>query len=158
MNDGQGARRAALGCSVLSMLLIALAYGLTLVPAAAPAPAWGGWLMALGTAGLFASLTVLGAVRRNRPWRAVAWAVGFIFVVIFGAFGAALLLAPDDASSALVLGLPLRAAIVIYGIGVVPALVLPLVYAKTFDTLTLSADDLEQVRADARRAQDEMAS
>lgn len=114
--------------------------------------------MALGTAGLFASLTVLGAVRRNRPWRAVAWAVGFIFVVIFGAFGAALLLAPDDASSALVLGLPLRAAIVIYGIGVVPALVLPLVYAKTFDTLTLSADDLEQVRADARRAQDEMAS
>jgi hypothetical protein len=49
--------------------------------------------------------------------------------------------------SKLWLGLPARAAVVIYGIGLLPIVVLPVAYALTFDTQTLSADDVERVRA-----------
>jgi len=45
-----------------------------------------------------------------------------------------------------VLGFPLRAAIVIYGVGLVPLVMLPVVYAMTFDEMTLSEDDLARVR------------
>ena len=46
-----------------------------------------------------------------------------------------------------------RAAIVIYGIGLLPIIVLPVAYALTFDTQTLSAEDVEQVRMLGRRYQ-----
>jgi hypothetical protein len=39
---------------------------------------------------------------------------------------------------------------VIYGVGLLPIIVLPVAYALTFETLTLSAEDLEQVRAIGR--------
>ena len=44
----------------------------------------------------------------------------------------------------------MRAAIVIYGIGLLPIIVLPVAYALTFEAMTLSAEDLERVRAMAR--------
>ncbi len=145
----------ALGCTVLSLVMIALSYlGAFVFGNATP---WAAWLMALGTALLFSALTILGAARHDRPWRALALAVAFIFIVLVGAFGAALLLPPETAASPLVLGLPLRAAIVIYGIGILPAFVLPFVYARTFDSLTLSAEDLAQVKAAALRARAGMA-
>jgi len=43
--------------------------------------------------------------------------------------------------------LPARAAVVIYGIGLLPIVVLPVAYALTFETQTLSAEDVERVRA-----------
>ncbi|HEX9084509.1 MAG TPA: hypothetical protein VF836_07205, partial [Gemmatimonadaceae bacterium] len=52
--------------------------------------------------------------------------------------------------STLWLGLPVRAAIVIYGVGLLPIIVLPIAYALTFETQTLSAEDVERVRALAR--------
>ena len=45
------------------------------------------------------------------------------------------------------LGLPPRAAVVLYVIGFLPVLVLPLAYALTFDALTLSEADLARARA-----------
>jgi hypothetical protein len=39
---------------------------------------------------------------------------------------------------------------VIYGIGLLPIVVLPVVYALTFESQTLSADDVQRVRALAR--------
>jgi hypothetical protein len=39
---------------------------------------------------------------------------------------------------------------VIYGIGLFPIVVLPVAYALTFETQTLSADDIERVRSLAR--------
>lgn len=47
----------------------------------------------------------------------------------------------------LLLGLPRRAAVVVYGVGLLPVFVLPVVYALTFDAQTLRAEDLERVRA-----------
>jgi hypothetical protein len=38
----------------------------------------------------------------------------------------------------------------VYGVGLLPALVLPLAYARRFDAATLSADDLARLRAAAR--------
>jgi hypothetical protein len=66
-------------------------------------------------------------------------------------FGAALALpATEGPLSRLWLGLPARAAMVIYGIGLLPIFVLPIAYALTFETQTLNADDLERVRKLAR--------
>ncbi len=69
-------------------------------------------------------------------------------------FGAALALpATEGPLSTLWLGLPARAAIVIYGVGLLPIVVLPIAYALTFETQTLSAEDVERVRALARENQ-----
>jgi hypothetical protein len=48
------------------------------------------------------------------------------------------------------MGLPARAAIVIYGIGLLPIVVLPIAYALTFDTQTLNQSDIDRVRDLAR--------
>ena len=37
--------------------------------------------------------------------------------------------------------------VVVYGVGLLPVFVLPVVYALTFDAQTLRAEDLERVRA-----------
>jgi hypothetical protein len=65
----------------------------------------------------------------------------------------------EGANGPLLLGLPLRTAIVLYGIGVVPIFILPFAYALTFESSTLSEDDLNRVRAAsaAVRAQREAA-
>ena len=41
----------------------------------------------------------------------------------------------------------------IYGVGLLPIVVLPIAYALTFETQTLSAEDVERVRALARENQ-----
>jgi hypothetical protein len=49
------------------------------------------------------------------------------------------------------LGLPAATAIVVYGVGILPVLVLPLVYAWTFDDRTLSSEDIERIKELARK-------
>jgi hypothetical protein len=71
-----------------------------------------------------------------------------IFVMLVAGFGLALALpAEGDATARLWFGLPKRAAIVLYGIGVLPLFALPLAYAFTFEGLTLRESDIERVRA-----------
>jgi hypothetical protein len=75
----------------------------------------------------------------------------FVVLVLVIGFCAALALpATEGPLSRLWLGLPARAAIVIYGIGLLPIVVLPVAYALTFETQTLSAEDVERVRELAR--------
>jgi hypothetical protein len=97
--------------------------------------------------GLLMSLMALGAVRRGTLPAVLKWTFAGIFVVCGTAYGVALALPGDGGVGApLVAGLPLRAAIVILVVGVVPILVLPFVYALTFDASTLSDEDLRRVR------------
>ena len=117
--------RAALRLTAASTAVIAAAYVCAF--AGAPGARLGAWLMALGNAGLVASMMALGA-RRLAPLFCGT------FVVLFASLAAALVLPPNEAPGVhLVLGLPLRAAVVVYGIGILPLLVLPLAFALTFD-------------------------
>ena len=141
--------RLPLAVLLLSCAAIAGAYGLAFLPGGAPP--WAAWGLALGSAGALASTMALGAVRGGRVRPVALLACILTFLVVAGAFGAVLLLPADEgAGAALVLGLPLRTAIVLYGVGLVPLLFLPWAYAGSFDADTLDDDDLERVRRAAR--------
>jgi hypothetical protein len=102
----------------------------------------------LGIPCLVVGLMVLGAARADRGLGPLVLPFAFVWIVLAGGFGAALLLQPSDpADPVLWLGLPPGAAVVLYGIGLSPVFVLPLAYALTFDASTLSEEDLERVRA-----------
>jgi hypothetical protein len=134
---------------VLGLLLIALAYASAW--GSSGAPGWAAWAMAVGTALLFSSMMALGGIRRDRSWRRVVAAAGFLFVVLVAGFGAALLLPSADTAGPFILGLPLRAAVVLLGIGIVPVLVLPLAFASDFDDTGLDEESLERLRAECAR-------
>ena len=103
--------------------------------------------MVLGLATMVVALMALGVSRRDGGVGPLAIPLAFTFVVISGGFAGALLLPAEVAGAPVYLGLPLRAALVLYGVGLLPILVLPLCYALTFDAMTLSEDDLTRVRA-----------
>jgi hypothetical protein len=149
--------RLPLACLTLSCAVIGGAYALAFMPGGAPA--WAAWGVALGSAGALSSMMALGATRRGRVRPVALAACTLTFLVVAGAFGAALLLPPEATDAPLLLGLPLRAALVLYGVGIVPLLFLPLAYARSFEADTLDAEDLERVRRAARaRAAQERAA
>lgn len=128
----------------VATVCIAVAYGSAFLPAGTPA--WSPWLMAIGTALAMVSAMVFGASRRDRALGPLAWVFGGAFLLIAGGFCLALVLAPPPGGEPLWLGLPRRAAILIYGIGLLPVFLLPLAYAMTFDRVTLSDADLARFR------------
>jgi hypothetical protein len=139
-------RRVALGALVISSLVIAAAYASAFLPGGAPG--WAPWAMVLGNAAMPVAIMVLGAARRRGGVGRLAVPFAFTFLLLAGGFGVVLLLPPaDPTGSALILGLPPAAAVILYGIGLAPLFVLPLAYAWTFDEVTLSEDDLQRVRA-----------
>lgn len=90
---------------------------------------------------------ILGAIRGGSGIGRLKIPFVFVALILIIGFIAALSLpATESEASKLWLGLPLRAAIVIYGIGLLPIVVLPVAYALTFETQTLSAEDVERVR------------
>lgn len=139
-------KRSLVRLLVASCGLVAIAYAamfMTPVP-----PTWASVSLAIGANGVIMSLMALGAVRHDTLPRSLVWTFIGLFVLCAGAFVIALLLpAHEGAGGALVLGLPLRTAIVLYGVGVVPIAILPLAYALTFESSTLSDEDLVRVRA-----------
>jgi hypothetical protein len=137
-------KRLALAAMLAAALAILAAYASAFLPGGAPA--WAPWLMAMGIPTILVAVMVLGAARDGRIGR-LALPFAFSFVVLAAGFGLAVgLPASEAASSPLYLGLPLRAAIVIYGIGLFPIVVLPIAYALTFGEQTLNAADIERVR------------
>jgi hypothetical protein len=93
----------------------------------------------------------LGAARGRRGIGKLKFPFAFVFIVLTAGFCLALgLPANEGPGSTLWLGLPSRAAIIIYGIGLLPIVVLPVAYALTFDTQTLSQSDIDRVRELAR--------
>lgn len=111
----------------------------------------GGWLMAVGVSGLVSSIMALGALRGVTHPRRVAGMLAAVFLILVAAFVLGLALpAAEGPGATLVFGLPLRAAIVVYGAGLVPLFALPLVYALTFDEARL--DTVSQAARTARDA------
>ena len=145
-------RRAALVALFLGIIAIAAGYAAAF--SAHGTPAWAPWLLALGIPVALVAVMILGATRGRRGIGALKIPFAFVALVLVIGFGAALALpATEGPLSTLWLGLPARAAIVIYGIGLLPIVVLPIAYALTFETQTLSAEDVERVRTVARENQ-----
>jgi hypothetical protein len=139
-------RRAAL--VALFFGISAIASGYLAAFSAAGTPVWAAWLLALGIPIALGAIMILGAARGRRGIGPLKIPFAFVVVVLVIGFGAALALpATDGPLSTLWLGLPARAAIVIYGVGLLPIVVLPIAYALTFESQTLSAEDVERVRA-----------
>ncbi len=141
-------RRLARFGIVLSISLIAAGYASAFTPGGAPS--WAPWLLALGIPAALGSIMALGAARGRAGIGKLKIPFAFVFVVLATGFCLALALPEETASSDLWLGLPHRAAIVIYGIGLLPIVVLPVAYAVTFDSQTLSQKDIDRVRELAR--------
>ncbi|MDP9201874.1 MAG: hypothetical protein M3P26_08075 [Gemmatimonadota bacterium] len=142
-------KRGALLALVGGMVAIAIGYAAAFFRGGTPA--WAPWLLALGIPVALGAIMILGAARGRRGIGPLKYPFAFVVAVLAIGFCAALALpATESPLSKLWLGLPGRAAIVIYGIGLLPIVVLPLAYALTFETQTLSAEDVERVRALAR--------
>lgn len=138
-------RRVVLRLLILSILLVAGSYLGVLLPG--DTPGWAPWLLALGSNGVIMTLMALGAMRRDTLPRSLVWTFVGLFALCAGAFLVALAMPADEGrGGALLLGLPVRTAIVLYGIGVIPIAVLPFAYALTFESSTLSDEDLTRVR------------
>jgi len=137
---------------VLIASISAIAIGYASAFAKAGAPIWASWLLAIGIPAAFGAIMALGATRGDRGLGALKLPLLFVFLVLASGFCLALALPASEGSGArLLLGLPARAAIIIYGIGLLPIVVLPVAYAITFDTQTLSEDDIARVREIAAR-------
>jgi len=142
-------RRVALIALFVSIAAIALGYGAAFTRSGTPQ--WAPWMLALGIPVAIGAIMILGAVRANRGIGALKYPFALVILILVIGFGAALALPSTDGPlSRLWLGLPARAAIVIYGVGLLPIIILPVAYALTFEEMTLSAEDLERVRAIAR--------
>jgi hypothetical protein len=137
--------RLALRGIVLGTLGIGAAYVTAFFPGAVGRA--GPYLMAVSLPVCMIATMVLGAVRGARGLGALRWPILLVFVLVGGGFLLALLLPPDTIDGPYWLGLPRRAAVVLYGVGILPLFVLPLAYAFSFDALTLSEEDLVRVRA-----------
>lgn len=126
-----------------------LAYGTALVTGAAPA--FAAFAIAFGIGASMTGMFVLGAANRGRLAPLLVVTFALVFVIVTGAFWIALAMPADEGvGGPLLLGLPRRTAIVLYGVGLLPMFLLPLVYAARFDTDILSVDHQRQV--DAARA------
>jgi len=142
-------RRAALTALIAGVLAIAVGYAAAFMRGGTPV--WAPWLLALGIPVSLGAIMILGAARGRKGIGPLKLPFLFVVAVLAIGFCAALALpATEGPLSKLWLGLPARAAVVIYGIGLLPIVVLPVAYALTFETQTLSADDVERVRALAR--------
>lgn len=141
-------RGAAVAAIAAAALLIAAAYASILLPG--DTPRWAPWFFVGATDLVLVGFMILGAAREGRGVGRLAAPFAFTAIVVGGGLGSLLLLPPAaPADPALWLGLPPRAAVVLYGVGLLPVFVLPLAYALTFDELTLSDADLSRVRAAA---------
>lgn len=147
-------RRVARFALIAAICMIALGYASAFTPGGAPA--WAPWMLALGIPTALGGVMALGAARGSAGIGQLKVPFVFVFLVLATGFCAALALpASEGPLSELWLGLPARAAIVIYGIGLLPIVVLPVAYALTFETQTLSASDIERVRTLAREIREE---
>lgn len=137
-------KSVALAGVFASTLAVTAAYGSAfLVPGGA---AWAPWFLAVGTAAILVSMMTLGAVRHGRLGR-LAWPFAFVFVVVCGGFGVLLALPPaDPADPTMWLGLPPRAAVLLYVVGILPMFVVPVAYALTFDEMALTEEDWQRIR------------
>jgi hypothetical protein len=129
--------------------LIALLSGQVWLMVAAPgaAPSW------LGVAGVTATLVgvLLLAAPQAGVSRSLAVAALLAGVIVGGGLSLALVLAPETLTQPLWFGLPRRAAIVLVGVGLLPALVLPWCYLRDAAADPLDEAAIARLAADAER-------
>jgi len=144
---------------VLTLAMCAIAAGYASAFMKGGTPVWGPWMLALGIPAALGGIMVLGAARERGGVGRLAIPFAFVIATLVIGFGLALgLPANEGPDSNLWLGLPARAAIVVYGIGLMPVIVLPVAYALTFETQTLTAEDVEKVREIGKRQRTDEAS
>jgi hypothetical protein len=132
---------------VLFVGILAIAGGYAAAFSKSGTPSWAPWLLALGIPLSLGAIMIHGAARGTRGIGRLKLPFLFVVAILAVGFCAALALpATESALSRLWLGLPARAAVVIYGVGLLPIVVLPIAYALTFETQTLSVEDVERVR------------
>ncbi len=138
-------RRSGLGAILAGTVAALGAYLSAFAPGGAPP--WAAWAMTGAIVLLGGGFTLLaGGTASRRRW--VLLAAGLLVAVLGGAFGAALVLPPGEPAAApLWFGLPRRAALVIYGIGLLPAVALPLCYAAAFREGDASHDTRDVARS-----------
>ncbi len=147
-------KRVALGAIVGSALLIGAAYATAFLPGGTPE--WAPWLFVTGMSVMMVATMAMGAARNDRIGRLVI-PFALVLVILLGGFWLVLALPPADPTDpSLWLGLPPRAAIVLYGIGFLPFLLVPVGYAVTFHEQTLGPGDLERIRDEALAARGTM--
>ncbi len=137
-------RRLALASIAAAMIVIALCYASAFLPGGAPV--WVAWPFMIATSVSLVAAMTLGAVRHGARLGPLTMPFALTLLILVAGFGLALMQPPPTAESRLWFGLPAGAALVLYGVGLLPVLVLPLAYALTFDRYTLSAEDLDRVR------------
>ena len=136
---------------LLGAVAVVAAYALAFLPggsAAAP------WVLCGGMAVLLPSLLWLGIAPGSRSGRRARLAIVIVLgVVLLGGLGGALLPA-GAGDQVLFLGLPRRAALLIYGVGLLPGLGFGVVYAIGFDRLVLDRSRLEELRKELTQDRD----
>jgi hypothetical protein len=143
-------RRLSVVALFTAIVAIAVAYASAFTRGGAPM--WAPWLLAMGIPIAIGAIMVLGAIRANQGIGRLAIPFALVVLMLAIGFGAALVIPGTEGPlSKLWFGLPARAAIVIYGVGLLPILVLPVAYALTFQTQILSAADVERVRSLAQQ-------
>lgn len=131
-------RRAALALLLISALMMLVAFGAAVVASlgGGATPRWASAVMAGATGLCLAAFMGVALGERVRDAR-IAAVLAFVGLGVGGALMALLwvppVTGPDDALWG---GLPLGAALVVYGIGLLPMLIVPGVYAWTFEHIT----------------------
>lgn len=136
----------ALAAIVLGVVAIGAAYASAFLPG--DPPRWAAWLFAMGMTTALVATIALGALREGHGLGRLVIPFVIVTLLLVGGF-AVMLGLPDDLGSnePLLLGLPRRAAVVLYFIGLLPTLILPVAYALTFAEQTLRPEDLARVLA-----------
>jgi hypothetical protein len=149
-------KRLAIGALAVGAVVLGLSYA-SAFRAEGP-PAWVAWPFVVAMAAMLTAAMALGAARPGRGVGRLAVPFALTFVILVVCFGLALREPPPAPGAPLWLGLPKGAALVLYGVGLLPLLALPLTYALTFEGQTLSEVDLTRLRREAAAAQAGMAT
>ncbi len=91
------------------------------------------------------ALIALGAERRGRLG-ALLWPLAALLLILEACVLVMLALRGQVLAAPWVLGLPLAAAVQVYGLFLLPLLVVSLAYAWTFDRCGLDQEDLDELR------------
>jgi hypothetical protein len=126
-----GVRSGSIAVLACSSLMLVIGYGATWWPGGAPR--WVAVCFALATVLQLCAFCLLGAVRRDGRVGSVVAGVAVMGVLVGGALVYAILAADPGATEELVLGMPRRAALVLYGVGVAPLVVLSVVFVWDFE-------------------------
>ena len=145
MTRATAGERASVAILVLAISAMAVAYASAFLPAGSPL--WAPWILALAIPVVTTAVMVIGARRAGAPVGRLGLLFVLVGVLLAAGFSFALVFAGEPApGDRLWLGLPLGAAIVVYGVGLLPIGLLPVAYAMTFRSQTLEEADADRVR------------